>query len=171
MKTSDLSRHVPPGLSDQPIQALACFGTLASVAYVTWGFMWSFHDHAQFVFRDGTLKEALPGHMMVDFEELLGRSPLIFLVLILCFAAFLFRHYLYHRQDSRSDYTMRRLPNQWEYHRRCLLLPCCGILLSLLVAALLIWLLYTYYMTIIPEANRYPDQWQRLLDTWIPFWR
>jgi len=62
-------------------------------------------------------------------------------------------NYASHRMGSRSDYLMRRLPDRWEWHRRCLTVPLAAVALSaLLVLALLVifFLVYQY---------RTPYQW------------
>ena len=55
--------------------------------------------------------------------------------------------YFYHYQESRSIYTMKRLPNRWELWRRCLTLPTAFLLLCGVVTAvltLLYWLIWRF---------------------------
>ena len=56
---------------------------------------------------------------------------------------------------SKSYYTMRRLPNRWEYPLRCALLPVSGFLVLLLVSQILLLLAGAAYLYITP-------------DTWLP---
>ena len=46
-------------------------------------------------------------------------------------------HYSVHYRGTKSIYTMRRLPDRWELHRRCLTVPALGAAAFLLEAALL----------------------------------
>ena len=72
---------------------------------------------------------------------------------------------LYHRQGgSRTDYLMRRLPDRWEYLRRCLALPGLGCAAALVLAVLL-WTLYFWmYLRFTPAGCLPPEQW-------TGFWR
>lgn len=67
---------------------------------------------------------------------------------------------------SKSIYFMRRLPDKWELHRRCLRLPLLGLLACAVLMFLLILLCYVLYMHTIPEANLPPNQWSKL---WTEF--
>ena len=67
-------------------------------------------------------------------------------------------------QDSKSIYTMRRLPSVWELHRRCLTLPVCGMVIGLGTAFVLILLYYNVYIGLTPEICLTPGQWQKI---WI----
>lgn len=69
-------------------------------------------------------------------------------------------------QGSKSIYFMRRLPDKWELHRRCLRLPLLGLLACAVLMFLLILLCYVLYMHTIPEANLPPNQWSKL---WTEF--
>ena len=92
----------------------------------------------------------LPGARMPDFSQLVHGSFLIFAALALVMPALIAWHYLYHRQGAKSIYLMRRLPNPWELHRRCLVLPLAGMLLCLLAAVLLLLLYFGLYLWLTP---------------------
>ena len=59
-------------------------------------------------------------------------------------------NYLHCRTGARSDYTLRRLRDPWEYHRRCLALPLAAMVLSLAVFALLTVIYYQSYLRLTP---------------------
>ncbi len=60
------------------------------------------------------------------------------------------QNYLSCRKEARSDYTLRRLRDPWEYHRRCLALPVFEALALLLLLALLTGIYYAYYLRMTP---------------------
>ena len=59
-------------------------------------------------------------------------------------------NYLRLRAGARGDYTLRRLRDPWEYHRRCLALPLLEALACLLAFAALTGLLYWSYLGLTP---------------------
>ena len=57
------------------------------------------------------------------------------------------RYYHFHTQGAMSIYTMRRLPDPREYHRRCWMQPILSAAAELLLFAILIglcWLLWYF---------------------------
>ena len=99
---------------------------------------------------------------MPDFVEIFDRSYWGFLVVILIALATIGMHYIYHYQESKSIYTMRRLPSRWELHRRCLTLPVVAIVVYLIMAFAILLILYTAYMKITPDVCLTPGQWQKI---------
>lgn len=82
-------------------------------------------------------------------------SPLPILAAILLCSGVVanYRHY---RSGVRSDYTMRRLRDPWEYHRRCIALPALEALLCLLLFALLTGIYYWIYLHFTPAELLLP---------------
>lgn len=103
-----------------------------------------------------------PSAAAPDFAELMEGRLLVFGIVALAFLAVSLYHYAYHWQGSRSIYTMRRLPDRWELHRRCLTLPVLGALACVLAAFLVLALYFGIYMATVPDVCRAPGQWQRL---------
>ena len=60
-----------------------------------------------------------------------------------------------------SIYLMRRLPDRWELHRRCLVFPFAGLVLCVAAAFLTVVLCYACYMIATPEICLTPGQWQK----------
>lgn len=108
-----------------------------------------------------TLRE---GAVMTPFYRLLGNSLWGFAAVALAAPALAVWHYLYHRQGSRADYRMRRLPDRWEYHRRCLALPALALVAAALMAAVMTLIFYGVYRLCTPEQCMAPGQWRMLLD-------
>ena len=87
-------------------------------------------------------------------EEARSPSLVCFLPVFIGLLAMLIRNINYFRA-SKSYYTMRRLPNRWEYPLRCALLPVSGVLELLVVSQILLLLAGAAYLYITP-------------DTWLP---
>ena len=157
-----LARFAPPGLNLNFDLNFFFTGLACSVLY-SLSFLYRFagarsdlYDHY------GAVRRLREGAVMPDFRELLGSALLGFLVLGLCMIPFALYHYAYHRQGSRSIYLMRRLPDRWELHRRCLTLPACGAAVCLLLAAALLLIYFGIYLLATPDVCLTPDQWQKL---------
>ena len=75
---------------------------------------------------------------------------------------FLLWHYAYHYQGSRSVYLMRRLPDRWEYHRRCLAIPAATVAATAVLLAGSLALFYGAYMLFTPAACVVPGQWAEI---------
>lgn len=109
----------------------------------------------------------IPGATMPDFCVLLGNALGAFLAAALLTLPLAARHYLYHYQGSRSIYTMRRLPDAWELHRRCWALPLLLALGTLLAALALGAIYYAVYQLLTPDACLRPGQLRQLWAHWI----
>ena len=57
---------------------------------------------------------------------------------------------------------MRRLPDPWELHRRCLTLPLLAAGLSLLCGAAFFFLYFGIYLAATPAQSLAPGQWQKI---------
>ena len=99
------------------------------------------------------IRELDPTRTIAPFSELTRGTPLFGLWIFLAVMPILvWRHYRFHTQDAMSVYTMRRLPDRWEYHRRCWTQPILSAIAELLLYALLTalcWLIW-YFATPAP---------------------
>ena len=105
-----------------------------------------------------------PAHHMPGFAELMDGLLLVFVAIALTMIGLVVYHYIYHRIDTKSYYVMRRLPNRWELHLRCLTLPLAGLLICGAAALIVIAIYYWIYMGCTPEECLMPGQW-------AGFWR
>ncbi len=104
--------------------------------------------------------------VMTPFVEVLGHWLGLFpVVAILCLTHSIL-YYRMHHGSSQSIYLMRRLPDRFSLHRRCLTLPVVTALLSLLLAGGLLWIDYALYCHFTPQDAFVPGQWALLWDTW-----
>ncbi len=70
---------------------------------------------------------------------------------------------LHHFRPTKSIYVMKRIPKPWEYHKRIWTLPIFGAIFSIILIAVLTFMLYSAYSHyFIP--NTYPE------NQWNMFW-
>lgn len=162
MKRLDLKRLVPPGLDARQELRWMLAGWALSFMYSLGCVIHMVQE------RDELYRVADGGRVlrsdavMPDFAGLLGSHLHGFLLVAVCMLAVVAYHYLYHRQGSKSIYTMRRLPDGMELHRRCWTLPVLMALASLLAAFALLMIYYAIYMFVTPDACLTTGQWQKL---------
>ncbi len=104
----------------------------------------------------------IEGAKMPDYIDILGSSLIGFFIISLASVGLLGYHYLYHYQDSKSIYLMRRLPNRFELLKRCISLPVAIILTSLVISFLLLLIYYVIYLIATPDICLTPNQWQKI---------
>ena len=109
-------------------------------------------------YKEGTKKILYEGIMMPMFGELAPTWFVLFGAFLIGCAGMVAMFYLHHRQESMSIYTMRRLPNRWELHIRCLTVPIAAALLAIILAILLMLLYYAFYMWLVPDQCIAPGQ-------------
>ncbi len=107
-------------------------------------------------------KTLIPNAKMTDFYLIIDGVFDGFIIAAFIFIFLACYHYIYHGRDSKSIYTMKRLPNKYELHIRCLTVPLIGIVLCAVLSAALLVLFYHYYMSNTPAECLFPDQWERL---------
>lgn len=167
MKKFDIARYAPPGISLAPMEQTFMWGGIAALVW-SFGFFIRLMEARSDLFRHMRNQLILKdGALMPDYAELLGHALTGFAVLALVMAAFAVYNYAYHRQGSKSIYLMRRLPNGWELHRRCLAIPAVTVLICLLAAFILLCLYYLIYLLVTPDVCLVPGQWQKLWRVWI----
>lgn len=160
----DLSRHVPPGFDPKPeLQFYFTFLIIQIVVNLAMFLMAYFQALGNLYWAGARERTLIPGAVMSDFAAILdGAAMHFFLVLALCMPVFALIHYLYHRQGSKSIYLMRRLPNRWELHRRCLTLPLAGLALCALTALVLLLAFLAVYLNATPKQCLPPLSWQKI---------
>lgn len=107
-------------------------------------------------------KVLIEGRTMADFYVVLKGTFNGFIVAIFIFICLIILHYGYHYKDSKSIYTMKRLPDRYELHKRCFTVPLIGIVVSIILITALLLLFYNYYMIKTPADCLFPNQWERL---------
>ena len=147
-----LCRLAPPGTDlRREVWALLWGGGL-SLGQAVFGFTRRFRtalqSHTLWYLRDHGSGEEV---RLPDFSVLtqgLFVTFWAFLVLSLGLAAL---HYRSFYSESKSIYTMRRLPDPGEFHRRCLALPLGGAVIGFLLHMLSLWGMHLAYRLIPAE--------------------
>lgn len=153
MKIFDPKRHLPVGWDWENLRNNLLWGhslTLVSLFAFLAGYFdarESLYSHTQDLTGRLT-RELIPGRTITPFRELMGGFPLLVpACFLLAMAVQVWRHYSWHTRDSMAIYTMRRLPDRWELHRRCWTQPLLSSLAELLLFGLLTflcWLLWRF---------------------------
>ena len=163
-----LERSFPPGYWYKAELKITLI-TLVDMALISlFGFLNAYSSARQSLFMQmGTDLILDESRTMPDFTALLGNKlNLVLIPAALIFVIAIVLHYAYHQSGSRSIYLMRRLPDRFELHRRCLLIPLITVLTFILVAALLFFIYYAIYMNFTPSVCLTPNQWEK-----IKLWR
>ena len=157
-------RNLVPPWTDGVAHLQICLVALIGPSLISLGI---FHAELQetlnilCVWQDATQRVFPPGRMMHDFVTLLhGVWPLFWVPLVTAaILAAVNRHGF--SQGSKAVYLMRRLPDRWEYPRRCFALPLLTLLLGMALTVLVLlacWGLYTHFT---PEYAIPPNQWEK----------
>ena len=159
----ELSYYAPVGMELKQEKTVFIVGMIMSSVFSFWVFGIVFSDCLEKLYwKNGAQRTVIPGAMMTNFTEIIGEAFFGFKVVAALMIATAVIHYLYHFQESKSIYTMRRLPSVWELHRRCLTLPICGIVISMVTAFLILLICYGFYVGLTPKECMLPGQWQKI---------
>lgn len=162
-RRKELSYHAPAGMGIKEEKNIFIIAMAASIMASLSIFSTRYMDcYEGLYWKNGAERTIIPEAIMPDFVEILGESFIGFKIVVALMIAAVVTHYAYHFEESKSIYTMRRLPSVWELHRRCLTLPVCGIIISLVTALALLLIYYDVYMAVTPEICITPGQWQKL---------
>ena len=141
-----------------PVGANLAREVLGYVMAVTFSVFYSFIYIGRYIEANRELyewehgeKNLISGAMMPQFDELIDSCFTVFVIAIICMAAVIVYHYLYHYQGSKSIYLMRRLENKWELHRRCITLPIAAILITVVIGVVLYFAYYGIYLAFTPQ--------------------
>ena len=155
MRRIGWERLVPPGLDGFKEARRLLLAAAGALAWSVWMFIPLCIQIQQRGDRDWTNRWAVP-----VFGTMLHTSEWGFLLLALCMPLLAGAHYFYHFHDGRSIYLMRRLPDRWELHRRCLFLPLAGLLAAGILSLALAAAYFFLYRWAIPEALIPPPEGQ-----------
>ena len=158
MKIFDPKRHLPPGWDHEALDSnLRWYHGLSALSLISFLSRFSQARSELYVYVEQPGGEYLPElvttRTITPFRELMAGLPYLGMWCFLALMALqVWRYYAHHTRESMSVYTMRRLPDPWEYHRRCWAQPILSTLFELLLFALLTGLcwLFWYYGTPVP---------------------
>ena len=152
MRLDDLSWYAPVGMKLHMEKTVWGLGLGASLIY-SGIFLVRFADACGELYGYQGMEQVLiEGARMERFRVLLGNGLAGFAITALVMLLFSIYHYLYHFQDSKSIYLMRRLPRRWELLRRCLTLPVAAAVLSLAAAMVMQGFYFGIYLVFTPKG-------------------
>ena len=156
-----LERNAPPGVDVEKEEIALVVGVILSLI-VSIDFPARYLSAYRDLFEmtlDGqqVLRE---GAQMSPFLDCLGFSLAGFMILAFVILSFAINHYRYFRQESKSVYLMRRLPQRWEYQRRIWLLPVLGAVIVAVIALLLGFIFWEIYLHVTPEQTLPENLWR-----------
>ena len=130
-------------------------GFLALVASATMCTMFFFLQYSNalerlYVYRAGkkVLKE---GAIIDSFGQITEGLFLMGYAISVAVLLMVIYYYLYHYQGSKMMYLMKRLPDKWDVHRRCITLPVTGAVLMAVWMKVLEMLYYAIYIIFTPS--------------------
>ena len=148
-----LTHFAPAGFPIQTELKIIGWSLVASALY-SLRFLVNFFQAREALF-DYTLagkKVLIEGARMPEMSILIHNAFIAFvLVGFLAIGTACF-HYAFHSMGSKSIYLMKRLPNRFELHKRCLFLPLATILACILSVLFLYLLYYGIYLCFTPKA-------------------
>ncbi len=149
----DLDRYAPMGFPLMQELKIFAWSFGISILY-SFGFLLRYLDAREelFEFTLAGKKVLIAGAIMPEMSSLIGNAFYGFFLIPLLAITGIIYHYLFHKQGSKSIYLMKRLPNPWEFPKRCLTFPLLAILLSIIAALILYLLYYCIYLCFTPKA-------------------
>ena len=158
MTIFDPKRHLPAGFDWEPTRDGLIWGHILS-GLTLFSFVGRYSQALDDLYThiqgpDGTLiRKLVTTRTIAPFGELIWGTPLLGAWIFLAVMPLLiWRYYQFHTRDSMSVYTMRRLPDRWEYPRRCWTQPVLSAIAELLLFAVLIGLCWLIWRFATPEV-------------------
>lgn len=163
MISNFLIKYSPPGMELSYEKRIFYWGMLLSAFYSFFGFFANFSIAFNKLYNYIDGKRVLNiNETMQSFHSLLGRSFIGFYILATVMIGSIIYRYAYYRQGSKNIYTMKRLPQKYEWHKRALVIPIVSILICIIEILILIMIYFLIYIIVTPKACLLPNQWQML---------
>ena len=167
-----IDNYIPLGFEFKYEKRIFIWGIVLSLLYGSFffrRFYYTWDNLFERVWKNGELVKlgVKEGAVMKDFVELFDNASLGFFIVAVYMVLFVFLHYAYFKQESKSIYLMKRLPNKWELHKRCITIPLIEIGICFIVAFLFLLLCYTVYMVVTPAECIVGNQWKKIWEIWL----
>lgn len=155
----DLTKYVPPGQDIKEEKGLFILGMCGAVIF-SMGYLSRYAQAWRnlYEWEDGRRIE-LKGIMMKGFLPLLENALVGFLILAIAMLGFIAYHYMYYYKDSKSIYLMKRLPDKFEMHRRCISIPLMAVFASILAAVVILFIYLGVYVLFTPKECMTSGWW------------
>ena len=147
----DLTKYAPPGQDIKQEKSFFVLGMCGAVIF-SMGYLGRYARAWRnlYEWEDGRRIE-LKGTMMWEFSLLLENALVGFLILAVVMLGFIAYHYMYYYKDSKSIYLMKRLPDKFEMHKRCISIPLMAVLVSILTAVVILLIYLGIYVLFTPR--------------------
>lgn len=151
LEHSWMEKYAPPGVNLAQ-EVLYWVMTMTISTLWSMNFLLRYFQYRSNLYETRAGKTVLiEGAMMPTFEFLIEDLFEIFvLVFVFCVIVAVY-HYFYHYQGSKMMYLMKRLPDKWELHRRCLTLPIAAFIITIFYVLVLRALYYAIYLIFTPQ--------------------
>ena len=150
-KTKWLEKYVPLGLDVTSVLREYVVGMIILV-FQGMVFLWRYMEARSVLYEHYAGKLVLMEDAKIkDFESLTKGFLLYAILLGVMILIRVIYHYMYHYQGSKMIYLMKRLPDKWELHRRCLTFPIAGAVIWALWGLILRMIYFAIYMLCTPS--------------------
>jgi len=158
----NFTRYAPPGFPLVSERNTFLLGIGLALLY-SFGFLFRFYENINSLYEYiGRKRVLIPNAVMPDFVQILSDALIGFGIVGIGMLLFIGIHYLYHYQHSKSIYLMRRLPDRFELHRRCLTLPLLAAFACIIILLLVLFLYFAIYMLTTPKGCLAPNQFEKI---------
>ena len=148
MRLRDMA--APPGFDSAGETKKVCGWLAATCAAVFLFFIFAYGLNLGGMYGSPDISNYRHHDVAPRFSELLT-APVLSLLPMPCALLWMLARNIAYFLSSKSYYTMKRLPNRWEYPLRCALLPVCGWLALFVAANLMLLLAGAVYLLATPE--------------------
>ena len=158
---SFLKRYSPPGMDITHEKSWLIGGLPVGIL---WSFVFFFRyadAYEELFTRSGGEQVLKPGAVIQPFDEIMGPSLLALVLVAFIMLQFLFHHWFYFYQGSRSIYLMKRLPQKGELVKRILILPVLAFFICMAVLVLVRFLYFGVYLLVTPDSCLPANVWQQ----------
>lgn len=151
LEHSWMEKYAPPGVNLAQ-EVLYWVMTMTISTLWSMNFLLRYFQYRSNLYETRAGKTVLiEGAMMPTFEFLIEDLFEIFvLVFVFCVIVAVY-HYFYHYQGSKMMYLMKRLPNKWEVHIRCMVLPAAACVIAGVYMTILKLVYYAIYILCTPS--------------------
>ena len=165
---SEMSRKcTPPGLSCRA-EIYICFVLLSIMTIKSLFFPRVLHQNIHWIDEEtyiGLSDIMKKQCFLPDFEEITSGSFGMMIPIALLCIYMIIRNYLYFYGKGNVSYLMKRVPDRWELHKRCLTYPLAIILTGMVLCILLFLYFVIIYRTSIRSC---PSGYRTLIDGHSP---
>lgn len=150
-KTKRLEKYAPPGIQVSTEVGWFYFGMIVATFHSMLFLIQYISARDELYIRTSRGLELIEGAIIRDFGTLTENVFLTFYLVCIVTLLVGVYHYFYHYQGSKMMYLMKRLPDKWEVHKRCWILPIAGFCITVVWMLIVRMLYYAIYIFCTPS--------------------